>query len=166
MALTNGQKQALHAAARMMGPAFTDGMRRAVQQRIGGFYSAADKTASRLGFIACMAWYETELEKLGKQLARTRTYWRDELAKAVPGDGLRYRVRQLAKDLGWDDDRLDAWIAGEHMSKGAAADVRTANIYWLRKAVDGLAAMARRQATDLRPQTQRRPHNRSDRPRL
>lgn len=142
--LTNNQKQALHSAARLMGPDFSEAMRRSVQWHVGGFHSAADASASRLGFIACMAWYETEAAKLGKQLAATAGYWADELAKAEKGDGLRHRLRAVARRLGWDAATLDRFIAGPRMSRGAAADAQTASTYWLWRAVNALQAMEKR----------------------
>ena len=110
--LTNGQKRALHAAARRLG--LPEDVRRMVQWNAGGFYSAADRTASREGFIAVMAVYEQRAG--GRMPGCTPGYWQDEDRKANPSDGLRHLVRQAAAELGVDPDRF---IAGERMSRGA-----------------------------------------------
>jgi len=144
MALTNGQKKALHSAARLMGPAFTEDARRLVQWNVGGFYSAADKSATRLGFIAVMAWYEGELARTGKQLARTANYWGDELAAASEGDAMAYRLRRLAAELGWDDEHLLNFMASKKLSSGAVKNLAGASPYWLWRAINALQAMIRR----------------------
>ncbi|NLF31597.1 MAG: hypothetical protein GX591_12010 [Planctomycetes bacterium] len=145
MSLTTGQKKALHQAARLMGPEFTDAMRRVVQINIGGFPSAASPKASRQGFIAVMAWYETELAKVGRQLARTPTYWRDELKRA-PTAALLYRLRRLAGDLRWSEAALLAFVTGPHMANLDGVErLDAVSTYWLGRAIDALAAMMKRQ---------------------
>jgi len=148
MALTNGQKKAIHAAARQAG--IPEDMRRTVQQRIGGFWSAADATASRQGFIAVMAFHES---RCGGRLARcTPGYWSAEDARANPTDSLVYRIRAEASALGMTEAGLDAFLAGEHMSRGACESVATAPAYWLRKLLQGLIEIRKRRH---RPQDRR-----------
>jgi len=146
--LTNKQKQALHRAARMMGPDFTEEARRLVQRNVGAFHSAADKIASRGGFIAVMAWYETELAKADRVLSATPTYWRDQLRDLDPAAPMRHRLRKVAAELGWSDEFLDNFIASNHMSRGAAPNVAEASTYWLWRAIQALQAMQRRLAED------------------
>jgi len=138
--LTNGQKKALHCAARRLD--LPDDVRRMVQWNVGGFYSAADKTASRQGFIAAMAFYEARQD--GWMPGYTPGYWGDEDAKANPADGLRYRCRRLAGELGMDSARLDAFIAGERMSRGGCDGIADAPAYWLRRCLEALKAMRAR----------------------
>jgi len=140
MALTNGQKKALHVAARSAG--VPEDMRRGLQLRIGGFYSAADATAARQGFIAVMAFYEARCG--GRMGACTAGYWAGENAKANPTDSLVYRIRAEAAALDMTEPSLDAFLAGEHMSRGACESVATAPAYWLRKLLQGLIEIRKR----------------------
>ena len=71
--LTNGQKRALHRAARLAGIA--EAQRRVIQVNIGGFYSAADRTVTRHGFIVVMAHLERLAADRGEMVARTWGYW-------------------------------------------------------------------------------------------
>lgn len=141
--LTNGQKRALHAAAREAG--IEEWARREIQQRIGGFYSAADRSASREGYIAVMAFYES---RCGGRLSHSSPgYWAGEDARANPTDALAHKAVALARGLGLSPEQLDDWIAGPHMSSGAAPNVQDASAYWLRRAIEGLKAIGRRRAT-------------------
>jgi len=143
--LTNGQKKALHAAARAAG--LDDAARRLIQRNVGGFHSAADRTATRAGFIACMAFYEA---RCGGRLMGARTgYWQAEDEKASPTDALLFRVRQLALKLGMGDVGLSAFLAGPHISSGQYDDVATCPAYWLRKLLEGVKAIRRRAAKGL-----------------
>ena len=167
--LTTGQKRALHAAARRaLGDQF-DGaelehMRRQIQRRIGGFHSAADRTATREGFIQVMAFYEELCARRGVRLERTGghpaakqrggdpdRYWRDQAAAARPGDALRYRLRAEAARVGMDRAALDEFIRGPHMSGGACADVDSASPYWLRRCLEAIKAIGQRRCRDERP---------------
>lgn len=140
MALTNGQKKALHVAARQA--EIPEDMRRTIQRRIGGFWSAADKTASREGYIAVMAFYEDRCN--GQMGGFTRGYWAAENEKANPTDPLVWRIRREAAAMGLSSDKLDAFLAGPHMSSGACEDVETAPAYWLRKLLQGLIEIRKR----------------------
>lgn len=138
--LTNGQKKALHVAARNAG--LTDDQRRLVQRQIGGFHSAADRRAGREGFIAVMRFYE---DRAGGRLPGcTAGYWAQQDDQANPTDALVHLCRKHAAALGMTVEQLDAFVAGEHMSRGACVDVETATAYWLRRLLEGLKAMARR----------------------
>jgi len=138
--LTNGQKKALHVAARRLG--LPEDLRRAVQWNAGGFYSAADATASREGFIAVMAVYEA---KAGGRLGGcTEGYWQAEDRKANPSDGLRFLVRKAASELGMAPAAADRFIAGERMSRGGCDGVDDAPPYWLRRCLEAFKAMRRR----------------------
>jgi len=143
MALTNGQKRALHAAARQAG--VTEMERRFIQRNLGGFHSAADRTATRLGFIRVMAHYEDACS--GRLRGCTPRYWRSQADAARPGDALRFACRRQAEALGWPAERLDAFLAGPHMSGGRAASVAAAGPYWLHRLLDALNAMLARRQT-------------------
>ena len=142
MALTNGQKRALHAAARQAG--VDEDQRRIIQRNVGGFYSAADKTASRQGFIAVMAFYERRCG--GALEGNTAGYWQAENDKANPTDGLVFACRKIAGRLGLSNGQLDAFLAGRHMSCGACQSLEGAPAYWLRKLLEGLKAIEGRGA--------------------
>ena len=70
MALTNNQKRAIHCAARQAGidPRKQEDTYRLVLWNVGGFRSAADRSARRNGYIAVMAFFE-EL-KFGSAMER------------------------------------------------------------------------------------------------
>lgn len=138
--LTNGQKKALHSAARQAG--VREDERRLIQRNVGGFHSAADRTATREGFIAVMAF----LEKLAGGTLRgcTAGYWREQNAESRPGDSLRFRVRQVAGEMGWTVEQTDRFLASKHCSNGFCASVEEASEYWLGRLLDGLKAMGRR----------------------
>jgi len=140
--LTNGQKKALHAAARKAG--VDEWARREIQRQIGGFYSAADRTASREGFIAVMAHYEGLCEQIGVQLARTANYWRDENAKSNPTDALVYRVGKQAREMGLSPEQLDAFVAGKHMTNGQYPTVNELPMYWLIRLTEALKTIFER----------------------
>ena len=90
--LTNGQKKALHLAARAAG--VDEPARRLIQRNVGGFHSAADRTATRQGYIAVMAFYE---RACGGQLEGfTKGYWTAEDERANPADALVFRIRREA----------------------------------------------------------------------
>ncbi len=148
MKLSNRQKMVLHLAAKEAGcPG--DEVRRSVQWAIGGFRSAADPTATRQGFIAVMAFWEAR--NGGKLTYYTRGYWAGEDKTTNPLDGLRWTLRQRAEALGLTGPQLDAFIAGEHMSNGACADVNAADAYWLRRTIIALDAIRKRKEQDRQP---------------
>jgi hypothetical protein len=140
--LTNGQKKALHCAARQIGLA--DEMRRSVQRRLGGFYSAADKTATRWGFLAVMAFFETQAG--GRLRGNTAGYWQRAYEKEDPESALRYKARALGADLGMDAGDLDRFVASDRVSGGRARGLATAPRWALRKLVEALKAMRERQS--------------------
>ncbi len=140
MPLTNGQKRALHCAARQAG--VDEDQRRTIQQQLGGFYSAADPAASRRGFISVMAFYECRCS--GRLAGSTAGYWQAQDAQANPTDALVFACRKAGSGLGLSNGKLDAFLAGRHMSRGACESLDTATAYWLRRLLDGLKAIAKR----------------------
>jgi len=144
MTLSNGQKKALHAAARELG--MNDDERRTIQRGVGGFDSAASPKATRRGFIACMAFFEDHAA--GKRICGfSQGYWAEQDREANPADALLWRCRNLASQMGWFEGDLDKFIAGEHMSNGAAPNLGLASAYWLGRTVSALQAMIGRKAT-------------------
>jgi len=140
MSLTNGQKKALHSAARQAG--LDEQERRLIQQNIGGFFSAADRSASREGFIAVMAFCE---KRCGGCLAGcTVGYWSAQDAQANPLDGLRHRLNHQAAAMGWSPGDVDRFLASEHMSSGLYGSVEDAPAYWLGRLLEALKAIASR----------------------
>jgi hypothetical protein len=143
MSLSNRQKMLLHVASKAAG-VIEESDRRLVQRNLGGFYSAADSTATRQGFIACMAHYERLAG--GALDGFTAGYWVGEDAKATPVDGLLWNITQQAGRMGWDPDEIDRFLAGKHMSSGTFSTVHEANAYWLTRLLEAMKAMARRRA--------------------
>jgi len=147
MALTNGQKRAIHAAARQAGidPRENEDTYRLVLWNVGRFHSAADRQASRNGFIAVMAFFE---EKAGGQLKRnTPGYWAAEDAKATPRDPIIYKIKQTASQLGLSSEQIDAFLAGPHCSSGQHESLADAPTRWCVKVLEGLKQiLARREA--------------------
>jgi len=140
MKLSNRQKALLHSVPAALG--IDEAQRRLIQQNVGGFYSAADRTCSRQGFIAVMAFYE---QRSGGPLRGfTPGYWSAEDRDANPADALRYRVRRMAAEMGLPADELDRFIAGKHMSSGACAGLDDAGAYWLRSTIEALKVIRRR----------------------
>jgi hypothetical protein len=144
--LTNGQKKALHCAARQAGIA--EPMRRSIQRRLGGFYSAADRTATRHGFLAVMAFLEDRAG--GRLRGNTAGYWQAAYEKEDPESALRYKARLLGADLGMDGGDLDRFVASTRVSGGRARDLATAPRWALRKLVEALKAMRERRGTQGR----------------
>ena len=142
MGLTNGQKKALHIAAHNLG--LTEEERRLIQRNIGGFFSAADETASREGFIAVMAFYEAR--NGGLLAGNTKGYWKAEQDKACPADRLRYRVEREAATMGWTPAHLDAFLHSPKMTNGLFKTVAEAPGYWLHKTLQALLSIKRRMA--------------------
>jgi hypothetical protein len=138
--LTDGQKRALHSAARELGLADPD--RHNIQRNIGGFFSAADRTATRQGFIAVMAFYES---LAGGRLSGSQPgYWQGQDAQANPTDSLVYRIRREAAALGWTDEGTNTFLASTHMSSGACTDLASASAYWLRRTLQAMIQMRER----------------------
>ena len=142
MILSNKQKMLLHTAAAQAG--VSEDSRRMIQRNVGGFHSAADPTITREGFIGVMAFYEARCG--GRLRGFTAGYWQDQDAKADPTDALVHRVRQEAYALRMSDRQLELFLAGPHMSGGACETVETATAYWLRKCLEALKAIRRREA--------------------
>ncbi|MDD4891975.1 MAG: hypothetical protein PHU85_18805 [Phycisphaerae bacterium] len=146
MKLTNRQKQALHSAARACG--VDEDMRRTIQWNVGGFYSAADATCTREGFIAVMAYYE--VHNNGQLPGFTRGYWQGQDRKSSPLDAGRHYVLQLAAGLGLSREKLDEFIRGPHMSSGQFRGLDDLSAAWLHKLAEALKAIARRRGTEKR----------------
>lgn len=140
MSLTNGQKKALHVAAKAAG--VDEAARRLIQRNVGGFHSAADTTATRQGFIAVMSFYERCCD--GHLRGFTPGYWKGQDETANPTDAIVFRIRQEAKALGLSNEQLNGFLAGPHMSSGAYDDVTACPAYWLRKLLEGLKAIGKR----------------------
>jgi len=138
--LSNGQKRALHAAARQAG--LTEAERRLVQRNVGGFHSAADRTATREGFIAVMAFLEARCG--GRLNGCGEGYWRGQDAAANPLDRLRWRIRREAEARGWTEADAEAFLASRHMSGGACRLLAEAPAYWLTRLLQALIEMNRR----------------------
>lgn len=141
MRLSKRQKALLHMAAQEV--AIPQDLRREVQQRIGGSYSAADRTWTREGFIAVMAFYESRSPH-GKLRGFTVGYWQGQDQLANPTDLLVHRCGEEARRLGLSAEQLDAFLAGPHMSSGVCETVTTAPAYWLRRLLQGLIEIQRR----------------------
>ena len=147
MSLTNKQKMLLHRVASQLG--IDDEQRRIIQRNVGGFHSAADKTASHEGFAAVMAFYE---DRAGGTLpGYTPAFWkaaheRNKARDGVSTDRLIWQIRRVAKTLGWPANRIDTFLHGPHMSSGAANNLETANAYWLHRLLDAMKTMAARRA--------------------
>ena len=138
--LTNGQKKALHCAARQAG--LDRDAYKLVIRNVGGFQSAADKTASREGFIAAMAFFEARSG--GRLRGNTPGYWAAENDRANPRDPVIYRLRQLADSLGMDRRSLDDFLAGPHCSSGLYRSLDEAPVRSLVKLLEGLKAISHR----------------------
>jgi len=144
MRLSAKQVRAAAMAARHCG--LDDAARRLVQANIGGAMSLRAPTWTREGYCALMAWYEGKCA--GRTLPGfTAGYWTAQAHTVRPSDALGHRLRQAAAALGWDAATLDAFIAGPHMSRGAALDVASASLYWLTRCLEAVKAMARRAGT-------------------
>ncbi len=139
--LTNGQKKALHSAARQAG--VPEWLRRSVQRRIGGFHSCADRTATRNGFLAVMAYLEDWAG--GCLRGNTPGYWRAAYEREDPESALRFKARALAADLAMDSGDLDRFVASDRVSGDRARNLATAPRWALRKLVEALKAMLKRE---------------------
>ncbi|HUU31485.1 MAG TPA: hypothetical protein VMY69_05230 [Phycisphaerae bacterium] len=153
--LTNGQKRALHSAARQLGLA--DELRRSVQRRLGGFHSAADRTATRHGFLAVMAFFEKQAG--GRLRGFSEGYWQEAYEREDPESALRFKARALGAELGMDAGDLDRFVASDRVSGGRARDLASAPRRVLRKLVEALKAMLERQrgTRSAEPETKERP---------
>lgn len=144
MSLTNGQKRAIHAAARQarIDPRRQEDRYRLVLRNVGGFHSAADRTATRYGFVCCMAFFE---ERAGGRLhGNTPGYWAEAEKAETPLDALRFKVGRLADDLGWSPTDVDSFLASDRLSRGVCRSVRTAPKAWLWRLVEALKAIKAR----------------------
>ena len=141
--LTNKQKTLLHLIPKGLG--VDDAQRRVIQRNVGGFYSAADKTASHAGFAAVMAYYE---DRAGGQLERyTPGFWAAAVEKTSGEDRSRllWRIEREAEALTWRyPEDVNAFLASKKMSGGKYADVRETPIYWLSRLLQALIEMRRR----------------------
>jgi hypothetical protein len=140
--LTNGQKKALHSAARQAG--VPEDMRREIQWHVGGFYSAADKTANRYGFLCVMSFLEA---KAGGTLAGcTASYWTDHRDRSSEHAATDFAIDRSRQELGWTPADLDAFIASKHMTSGACDSMEQLTHYWRHRVRSALAAMLKRKA--------------------
>ncbi len=143
MQLTNKQKMLLHRVPAALG--VDEAQRRIIQRNVGGFYSAADKTAGHVGFAAVMAYYEARSS--GKLAGFTAGYWQaahERNQQTGSTERLVWRIRQEAATLGWDDVRIEAFLSSDRMSSGACVSLTDASIYWLRKCLQGLIEIHKR----------------------
>lgn len=140
MRFSTKQIKLLHVIPRKL--QIDDPQRRLIQRNVGGFHSAADRTATREGLIAVMAFYE---DRAGGRLPGfTEGYWQSQDKKANPTDRITWRCRKEARDLGLSAGQLDAFVAGPHMSRGAYATLADCPAYWLRKVLQALVEIHRR----------------------
>jgi len=145
MALTRKQKMLLHVVPAGLTPPIDEAQRRVIQRTVGGFYSGADASATREGFVAVMAFYESRSG--GAMDGFSPGYWADAQRKNERGestDRLIWRIRQEAESLGWSADHVDAFLQGRHMSAGKCASLDDASVYWLRRLVEALKRMKSR----------------------
>ncbi len=140
MRLSKKQKALLHIIPTGLG--IDEAQRRIIQRNVGGFYSAADRTATRWGFQRVMAHYEDRAG--GKLDGYSAGYWTGQGDKAGPQDGLLWRVNEEARRLGWTSGEADRFMASTHMSSGAFTRVASANTYWLTRMVQALIEMNNR----------------------
>lgn len=141
MELSRKQKMLLHTAATAAG--FTDDeQRRVVQYNVGGAWSARDRTWTRQGFVAVMAFYE---QRCGGRLdGFTAGYWGGEDLAANDTASMLHRVGELAAELSLAPDKLDEFIAGDHFTRGQYQHVGDLPAVWLRKLIEALKAISRR----------------------
>lgn len=146
MGLTNKQKMLLHIAPARLG--IDESQRRVIQRNIGGFYSAADRAASHAGFAAVMAYYE---QRAGGRLeGYTPGYWQaahDRNERGESTERLIWRIRRLAGPggLGMSGRQIDEFLAGPHMTNGQFNHLEEAPAYWLRKCLQGIIEIRKRQ---------------------
>ena len=142
MPLTNKQKMLLHVVPAGLRPPIDEAQRRVIQRTVGGFYSSADATATREGFVSVMAFYE---DRSGGRLdGFSQGYWADARDKNERGeqtDRLTWRIAREAEALGWSADQVDAFLAGRHMSSGKCRGVADAPAYWLSRLLEALIRM-------------------------
>jgi len=144
--LTNKQKMLLHVVPGKLG--IDDEQRRTIQRTVGGFESAADRKATHAGFAAVMAFYE---DRAGGTLeGYTPSYWRHSHERNEAGGGgqdrLVYLIRQQATQMGWSAADVEHFLSSKHCSSGLFGKLRQASNYWLSRCLDGMKAMAKRQA--------------------
>ena len=146
MKLSNKQKAMLHWVPAKLGISNTE--RRIIQRNVGGFYSAADKTCTREGFIAVMAFYES---KFSDRRIPTFSvgYWDKENTKASADDTIIFRIRSEAAALGWTDVDVDLFLASKHCSSGLYKSIDEAPMYWLVRLLEALKAMHNREVRSM-----------------
>jgi len=138
--LTNKEKALLHMIPSKLGIAAAE--RRVIQRNVGGFHSAADRTATHEGFAAVMAFYE---DRSGGCLdGYSPGFWCGRAEKALPTDRLLYRIARLAKSMGWTPGDVDLFLASDHMSSGGYASVQEAPTYWLTRLLEALKKISQR----------------------
>jgi len=143
MKLSNKQKMLLHTVPNGLG--ITNAERRVIQRNVGGFYSAADKTCTREGFVAVMAFYESRAP--GHCLpGGTPDWWAGEAEKTPgPNDSLIRRVRQEAFKIGWTEQQTMLFLCGKHMSNTVYQSINDAPKYWLIRLMEAIKAIRKRE---------------------
>jgi len=138
--LTNGQKKALHAAARQAG--LDDAGYRTALRNFAGVRTAADPGVTRVGFISVMAFLEHTSG--GRLTGCDAGYWQGEMATARPADALLWRIRRDAVALGWNEAHLNEFLASDRMSSGRFTRIEETPAVWLVKVLEALKAMRAR----------------------
>ena len=144
MKLSNRQKAILHKAAAAAG--HDEARRRQVQRSIGGFNSCCDRSVTREGFIAVMAYFEGECH--GQLPGFTPGYWFGQSLRAEPLDALKVSIRREAQALGWSEGDTESFLASEHLSRGRFRRIQEAPPYWLSRLLDALKAIRKRREND------------------
>lgn len=150
MKLSNKQKMLLHTVPASLG--ITEAERRVIQRTVGGFFSAADKTCTREGFVKVMAFYESRAP--GKCLpGGTPGWWTAEADKTSgPNDSLIRRIRQEASRIGWSEQQTVLFLSGKHMSNTHYRAIDDAPRYWLIRLLEGMKAIGKWAAESHRAQ--------------
>ncbi len=147
MKLSNKQKMLLHTVPAGLG--ITEAERRIIQRNVGGFFSAADKTCTRAGFVAVMAFYESRAP--GRCLpGGTPDWWAAEAEKTPgPNDSLIRKVRAEAFKLGWTEQQIMPFLCGKHMSNTAYQSINDAPRYWLIRLLEAIKAIRKREGSTV-----------------
>ncbi len=148
MPLTRGQKALLHMAPATLG--VDEATRKLVQRNLGGNESAAEM--SYRGYLAVMAHWE---DAGWRHQTLHRDHFR-RMAMDNPVYRMRGKAKNLAKQIGWTDDRglcdtdhLDAFVLRQ--TGGRIGRLRACDADDLNKVIEGLKVMAQRAADDTSP---------------
>ncbi len=129
------------------GLGITEAERRIIQRNVGGFFSAADKTCTREGFVAVMAFYESRAP--GNCLpGGTPGWWAAQVEKnSEPNDSLIRRIRQEAFKMGWSEQQIVLFLSGKHMSNTSYPSINDAPRYWLIRLLEAIKAIRKREGS-------------------